>query len=198
MIPDTPQTLLRKIAEYANGDDAAEWERFVELYTPVIRKFVSGRSDMTESDAEDVVQDIFIRLVEVLRTEQYRPYKGRFRAYLAAMVRRTLIDRYRRVAVRGAGREVPFESQPVFSDEPDVAAQVDARLRLARHAAAVEHVLTQTMLDARTVSAYRDYAINDEPAETVALRYGLTLNALRQIKFRLGRMIAAIEAGYGE
>ena len=37
MIPDTPKTLLRKIAEYANGDDAAEWERFVELYTPVIR-----------------------------------------------------------------------------------------------------------------------------------------------------------------
>ena len=24
MIPDTPQTLLRKIAEYANGDDSAE------------------------------------------------------------------------------------------------------------------------------------------------------------------------------
>ena len=35
MIPDTPQTLLRKIAEYANGDDSAEWARFVELYTPV-------------------------------------------------------------------------------------------------------------------------------------------------------------------
>ena len=74
----------------------------------------------------------------------------------------------------------------------------DMHLMVARHAAAVEHVLSRTMLDARTVAAYREYALEEQPAADVAARRGLTLNALRQIKFRLDRMIAAVEAQYGE
>ena len=42
------------------------------------------------------------------------------------------------------------------------------------------------------------YALGGESAAEVADRLGLTLNALRQIKFRVGRMIAAVEAQYGE
>ena len=54
------------------------------------------------------------------------------------------------------------------------------------------------MLDARTVAAYRAYALEDEPAAEVASRLDLTVNALRQIKYRVGRMIAAVEAQYGK
>ncbi len=198
MIPDTPKTLLRKIAEYANGDDAAEWERFVELYTPVIRAYASMREDVNESDADDVVQEIFVRLVNVLRTGTYRPEKGRFRAYLGTMVRRLLIDRHRRALARGAGREVPVDDVELLAETPDVAEYVDRRLAEARHDAAVEHVLSRTMLDARTVAAYRAYALEGEPAAEVASRLDLTVNALRQIKYRVGRMISAVDAQYGE
>ncbi|MBO7687544.1 MAG: sigma-70 family RNA polymerase sigma factor [Kiritimatiellae bacterium] len=198
MIPDTPKTLLRKIAEYANGDDAAEWERFVELYTPVIRAYASMREDVNESDADDVVQEIFVRLVNVLRTGTYRPEKGRFRAYLGTMVRRLLIDRHRRALARGAGREVPVDDVELLAETPDVAEYVDRRLAEARHDAAVEHVLSRTMLDARTVAAYRAYALEGEAAAEVASRLDLTVNALRQIKYRVGRMISAVDAQYGE
>ena len=198
MIPDTPKTLLRKIAEYANGDDSAEWARFVELYTPVIRAFICAREDLGEADADDVVQEIFVRLVNVLRDGIYQPKKGLFRAYLWTMVRRLLIDRHRRALARGAGNAVSAEEVELLSETPDAAEVVDMRLREARHAAAVEHVLSRTMLDARTVAAYRAYAIDDEPAAEVAARSGITVNALRQIKYRVGRMIAAVEAQYGE
>jgi len=194
MLPDTPKTLLRKIAEYANGDDAAEWARFVELYTPVIRAFIYAREDVGESDAEDMVQEIFVRLVDVLRSGRYRPEKGRFRAYLGTMVRRLLIDRHRREMARG--EMVPIDDVELLSETPDVAAYVDLHLKEARHAAAVEHVLSRTMLDARTVAAYREYALEDRPAAEVAERHGLTINALRQIKHRVGRMIAAVEEQY--
>ena len=72
------------------------------------------------------------------------------------------------------------------------------RLREARHTAAVEHVLSRTMLDDRTVAAYREYALEGRPAAEVAARHGITVNALRQIKYRVGRMIAAVEVQYGE
>ena len=198
MIPDTPKTLLRKIAEYANGDDAAEWARFVELYTPVIRQFVSAREGVREADADDVVQEIFVRLVNVLRAGIYRPEKGRFRAYLGTMVRRLLLDRHRRAIARGAGEIVSADDVELLSETPDAAEVVDMRLREARHAAAVEHVLSRTMLDDRTVAAYREYALEGRPAAEVAARHGITVNALRQIKYRVGRMIAAVEAQYGE
>ncbi|MBQ7191012.1 MAG: sigma-70 family RNA polymerase sigma factor [Kiritimatiellae bacterium] len=196
MIPNTPQTLLRKIAEHANGDDAAEWERCVELYTPVIRQFVSEKGRQKKADVDDMVQDIFVRLVEVLREKAYRSEKGRFRTYLATMVRHLLIDRYRRALVRGAEREVSLDGScaSLVGGDDDVVVQIDLRLRFARHAAAVEHVLGKTMLDPRTVAAYREYALNEEPATEVAARHGLTLNALRQIKFRVNKMIAALEA----
>lgn len=97
MIPDTPQTLLRKIAEYADGDDAAEWSRFVELYEPVVRQYAAMRGDSAADDADDIVQEIFVRLVEVLRGGEYKKEKGRFRNYLAAMVRRLLINIARKV-----------------------------------------------------------------------------------------------------
>ena len=198
MFPDTPQTLLRKIAEYANGDDAAEWARFVELYTPVIRAFIGARGDEVPSDVDDVVQEIFVRLVNVLRAGTYRPEKGRFRAYLGTMVRRLLIDRHRRSLARGAGETVSAEEVEILDETPDAAAYVDMYLMEARHAAAVEHVLSRTMLDPRTVAAYRAYALNGEPAADVATRLGITHNALRQIKYRVDRMIAAVEAAYGE
>lgn len=207
MFPDTPQTLLRKIAEYANGDDASEWARFVELYEPVIRIYITQFGDAGAADADDIVQDIFIKLVKVLRNGEYKREKGRFRNYLAAMVRRLLIDRYRRETARpgmawansatmGGPQSLSAAADDIPSDSLDPAAIVDMRLRIARHQSAVEHVLSHTMLEPRTVAAYREYAIEGQPAAEVAARHGMTVNNLRQLKHRLDRMIAAVEELY--
>ena len=198
MLPDTPQTLLRKIAEFANGDDSAEWMRFVELYEPVIRHYVAAHGSVSESDVDDVVQDVFVKLVDVLRRGDYKKEKGRFRNYLGAMVRRLLVDRHRRAVARGEGRVSPLDENAAEGDAMDAATIVDIRLRAARHAAAVEHVLSRTILDVKTVSAYRAYVLDGRPAQEVAAAHGLTVNALRQLKHRLDRMIAAVESAYGE
>ena len=194
MIPDTPQTLLRKIADYANGDDAAEWAKFAELYEPVIRIYIAQSGDASAADVDDIVQDIFIRLVDVLRNGEYKREKGRFRNYLASMVRRLLIDRRRRAVYRGAGFEADVDHELLESSDPDPAAIVDMRLRLARHLAAVDHVLSHTMLEKRTVAAYREYALEGQGADEVAVRHGMTVNNLRQLKHRIDRMISAVEA----
>ena len=201
MIPDTPQTLLRKIAEYANGDDAAEWARFVEMYEPVIRIYIAQSGNVGAADSDDIVQDIFIRLVDVLRNGRYKRGKGRFRNYLATMVRRMLIDRYRREMARGVDRACQLDAPSLDMDEipsghPDPAAIVDMRLRLARHQAAVEHVLCRTMLEKRTVAAYREYVIEGQSAAEVAARHGMTINTLRQLKHRIDRMIAAVDNAF--
>ena len=196
MFPDTPQTLLRKIAEFAKGDDSAEWMRFVELYEPVIRHYVAAHGGVADSEVDDVVQDVFVKLVDVLRRGDYKKEKGRFRNYLGTMVRRLLVDRHRRAVVRGEGCTSPLDEKTIEDGAMDAATIVDIRLRAARHAAAVEHVLSRTMLAKRTVAAYREYAIDGLPATDVAASHGMTVNNLRQLKHRIDRMIAAVEEQY--
>ena len=198
MTPDTPQTLLRKIAEFANGDDSAEWARFVELYEPVIRHYIAAHGGVADSEVDDIVQDIFVRLVDVLRTGTYKPEKGKFRNYLGAMVRRILVDRHRRATARGEGRIIPLDEDSAGGGTMDAAAIVDIRLRAARHAAAIEHVLSRTILDRKTVAAYRAYVLDGRSAEEVAVAYKMKINTLRQIKHRIGLMIAAVESAYGD
>jgi RNA polymerase sigma factor (sigma-70 family) len=169
--------------------------------------YIMQSGNIGEADADDIVQDIFVKLVDVLRAGGYKHEKGLFRNYLASMVRRLLIDRHRREMARaGIGRgpipgdrEAGSQAPTIDMDDlpcntPDPATVVDMRLRLARHQSAVEHVLSRTMLDDRTVAAYREYAIEGHPAAEVAVRHGMTVNNLRQLKHRLDRMISAVEA----
>ena len=198
--PDTPATLLARIAVEVTGTaDEAAWVRFFELYAPAIRKFAAGLG--AQSDAEDVAQEIFLKLVAVLRKGGYNADVGKFRCYLAAMIRRELVNRWRKAQSRGAAANIPLDGLDV-GDEPSVppeqAALIDAKWRLARHEAAVEHALSKTALSARSCDIYRAYVLEERPIDEVAERFGVTKNHIGQIKLRVGRMIAALEAEYAD
>jgi len=172
MFPDTPQTLLKKIAALAEGDDAAEWEAFVELYTPPLKGFIrTVNANLSPEAVEDAVQDVFVRLVEVLRKGQIDRRKGKFRAYLASMTRRLLIDRYREALVRpvlGSGCDAVDATASSRQREEDHSGSArgtvsdadpgtlfDARWRLSVRAAAIDHVLTKTAVSEQSKHIYR-------------------------------------------
>ena len=212
MFPDTPKTLLRKIAELAQGDDHAEWEAFVELYASPLKRFVRLQSPgMSEVDAEDVVQDVFIRLVSALRERRYDRGKAKFRAYLASMTRHLLIDRYRAAQARPQpvvgsvpngrlapdGRRAPpaqdTGSAPIEAIDPGVV--VDVLWRQAAHEAAREHLFTKTALSAQSKRIYGLLERGLSPRE-VAAQVGVSHDVVKQVKSRIDRAIAAIEQAY--
>lgn len=83
------------------------------------------------------------------------------------------------------------------SVDSETAAVIDAKWRLARHAAAVEHALTKTALSQRSKDVYRAYVLEERPIDEVAARFGIPNNSVSQIKTRVEKMIAAVEAEYG-
>ena len=196
VFPDTPATLLARIAMQATGDaDEAAWTRLFDLYAPAIRKFAAGLG--ARSDAEDVAQEIFLKLVTVLRNGFYHADAGMFRRYLATMIRRELVSRWRKAQARGAASNTPLDDLDVGEEPsvpPEQAAVIDAKWRLARHEAAVEHALTRTALSARSRDIYRAYVLDERPIDEVAARFSVTKNHIGQIKLRVNRMIAALEA----
>ena len=190
-LPDTPVTLIARMAAQMTGEDEAGWVRFFDLYQPVIRHFAQAAGAKT--DSEDIAQDVLVKLVEVFRRGAYKPEKGRFRAYLAAITRREVINRWQKALARAEGRQVPIDDVQL-AVPPEAAAMLDAKWRLAQHAAAVEHVLTRTALAQKSKDVYRAYVLEERPIGEVAKAFGIPRNSVSQIKTRVEAMIADFEA----
>lgn len=196
--PETPATLLVKLAAQVTGEDEDNWVRFADLYVPAIRDFVQSRGDGRNVD--DVVQEVLVGLVAVFRGNKFqvREGVGNFRAYLARMIRNQLYMVYRREKARGLGLSVPVEDvEPSVSGE-SVTAAMDVEWAVSRHRAAVEHVLTKTLVSDLNKNLYRAFVLEERPIDEVARTYGVTRNQVSQAKVRLGRMIEAIEAEFGD
>jgi RNA polymerase sigma-70 factor (ECF subfamily) len=195
VFPDTPVTMLARMAARVTGESEAGWVRFFELYEPVIKKFAEFAG--AKRDSEDVVQDVFVKLVEVFRRGGYNPEKGKFRSYLSIMIRREVINRWQKAKVRGEGCHVSIDNDdsPLEVAVPsETAAILDAKWRLAQHAAAVEHILTKTAIAQKSKDIYREYVIKERPIGEVAKEFGVPNNSVSQIKTRVERMIADYEA----
>lgn len=200
VFPDTPVTLLARMAAKVTGrSDEAAWVRLFELYEPAIRKFAEGHG--AGCDSEDVAQEIFMKLVEVLRGGAFKVGRdaGRFRSYLATLIRHELVSRWRKAQARGGDVKVSIDDPDAGLDlqvDSETAAIVDAKWRLALHEAAVEHALTKTALSRQSKDVYRAYVLEERPIGEVAKAFGISNNSVSQIKTRVERMVAAIEAEY--
>src|SRR5690349_14890833 len=87
----TPASLLQRLR--LPGEQAA-WERFVQLYTPLLCHW-AHRLGLRDSDADDLVQDVFIVLVDKLPQFRYDP-QCRFRGWLWTIIANQCRARRRR------------------------------------------------------------------------------------------------------
>lgn len=83
LFPPTSLTLLQKLAVEVTGGNEASWVRFFDLYTPAIRRFVEWNDHA--HDPDDVVQEVYLKLVDAIRNGKYNPDKARFRTFLALL-----------------------------------------------------------------------------------------------------------------
>jgi RNA polymerase sigma-70 factor (ECF subfamily) len=171
----TPQTLLERLQR--PGDEAA-WERFVELYTPLLFSWVR-RCGENEHDAADLIQEVFVVLLQTLPSFQYDP-KGRFRSWLRTLLLNKLRDhRRRRVRAERAMAQTPGEEE-----EPDAAEQfweVEFRAELARRALEI----MQANFNPSTWQAVWQTVVEGQSPADVARRLGLTENAVYLARFRV-------------
>ena len=96
MTGSTPQPGITRstLLEGIRLRDDAAWQRVVELYGPLIYGWCR-RSNCSESDAQDVVQEVFAAVathIDRLRRES----GDSFRAWLRTITRNKIIDQYRR------------------------------------------------------------------------------------------------------
>ena len=197
IFPPTSLTLLHKLAVEVTGGNEAAWVRFFDLYTPAIRRFVEWNDHV--HDPDDVVQEVYLKLVEIIRAGKYNPDKARFRTFLALLIRRQLITLYRQDQARHVADRCSIddltEELSVSSDQRE---KIDLDWAKAKHEAAVEHVLTKVAMKAQSRDIYRAYVIEERSVEDVAVTFGVSPDIIYKVKNRVNKMIEAVEAEYAE
>ena len=88
---DTRGSIILGVCQH----DPERWQEFDAIYRPMLFAFLR-RQGLPGSDANDVVQDIFLKLLEKIQT--YDREKYRFRSWLFGVAHHTLIDLARRRA----------------------------------------------------------------------------------------------------
>lgn len=182
-LPTTCPSLLAQL-RYDASDEA--WEEFVEHYGRHIFGWCR-RWGLQHSDAEDVTQEILLKLARKLRTFSYDP-KSRFRGWLKTVAVHTWHDfvdaQKRRRAVASdrtwellqsmeARTDLVQKLETAFDRELLEAAKVRVRLRVAPH----------------TWEAFRLAAIEGRPVPEVAANVGMQIAMVYVAKSKVQKML---------
>ena len=165
------------------GEQAA-WRRFIDLYTPLLYSWAC-RMGLAEADAADLVQDVFVTLVQKLPQFEYQPGKGRFRGWLRTIAENRWRDTLRRRAMspKNAG---PAELENAAT--PDTAAAVwEAEYRQRLIGQAIQ--LMRSDFEEKTWKACWALIVEEKSGAEVAANLGMSIDAVYAARSRVLRRL---------
>jgi RNA polymerase sigma-70 factor (ECF subfamily) len=184
-LPTTCATLLARLQQHPT--DQAAWDLFVECYGRHIYRWCR-QWKLQDADAEDVTQEILVKLAQQLRDFAYDPSRS-FRGWLKTVTHhawRNFADSPRRAqAAAGDGQgwelmqsleareDLVKKLEEAFDLELLEAAKVRVRLRVAPH----------------TWEAFRLLALEGLPAAEVAARVQLQVAMVYVAKSKVQKML---------
>src|SRR5262249_45388380 len=137
------------------------WERFVELYAPLLWAW-AARLRLPTEQAEDLVQDVFAVVLEQVPRFEYDPARS-FRAWLKTV----LLNAWRRQQRRRQAAPVPAgEALPDVAAPEDVVELDEEEYRGRLVARALE--LMRSEFEPATWRACWEFVVNGRPAADVA------------------------------
>lgn len=187
-IPPTSVTLLKDISD---GTASARWTDFYNRYAPAMRGFLRERFPSVEAD--DVMQETLLALTKAMPDYHYTPDgNGHFRNWLMGIVKHKALDalhRAKRISDIKAGVSAMDDRPP--ATEPAFLAEDDFWKRSAMEAA-VDQVMADDSITARTREVFRHVALMHEQPEDVARQFGISRNNVDQIKKRMIDRLSAL------
>ncbi len=186
-LPPTSVSLLDGVRQNVNG----RWGRFTDFYGPLVYG-KCRRAGLTEHDAQDVVQNVFLKVFKSIHTFRRSPPDMLFRKWFKVVTRSVLTDFVRR-REKTPDQAVGESSQAswnnllfVMDDEASFTAQ-DSDMTLA-----VRRLMESLKpeYEERNWQAFWLTAVEDMSPTEVAERLGMSSGNVRQVKLRISRRIA--------
>lgn len=173
--PHTSLTLLERLRA---PNASAAWERFAQLYTPLLRQWAQ-RYGLQDTDVDDVVQDVLLKLAKLL-PDPARPPVASFRGWLREITLNACRDFFRRKGTR------PLPGADGLSGvgaDAALSAVVEANDRQTVVRRALEMIRSE--FSEKTWAAFTGLAIQERDAASVAAELGITRNAVHLARNRV-------------
>ncbi len=181
--------LLKAVRDSRNRQ---AWGAFYRIYAPMIASFAK-RLSLTDSEADDVSQDVLMIAQRSLCDGVYDPRKGRFRAYLYGIARKRAF-----MAVRARHRPTRAQATPLedgvdlLSSIEDKSDAVDREIwEQEWRYALLEEALRQlrSQLGAKALRAFELYAVQRQPVDAVAAELNIAPASVYTYKNRILKAI---------
>jgi RNA polymerase sigma factor (sigma-70 family) len=156
-----PSLLLR----LRDPRDAAAWRTFVDVYGPLVYRHARRRG-LRHEDAEDVTQRVFGRIAAAIRSFDYQPDLGRFRAWLGTVVRNEINSFLRQD--KDAARAKGGDADPALENVAAPAADTEWTAEFNAHLLQVALERCRPHFEAPTWHAFERVWLEQTPAAQVA------------------------------
>ena len=187
----TRPSLIERLKDRA---DEQSWEEFNRFYRKLIFGFAI-KAGLTESEAEEVVQETLIAAARNLPQFHYDPAACSFKTWLLNLTRWRVTDQFR--------KRLPTARRPSYADEtarstmtidrvadpagPRLEALWDEEWQTTMLEAACTKVKAQ--VDPREWQIFDLYALKNWSAREVSRAVGVSLGRVYLAKHRLGRLL---------
>ena len=178
-VPETSTTLLRQLAA---DTQHVRWGEFVRRYRPMMEDYL--RRHFPGLEAEDIVSETLIALVDVLKNYRYAPDEtGSFHNYLTGILKHKALHCHK-MTERQAKSVAAFSDSVKSADAP-VPSVEEQEWKETVFAIAVRQLLADETIQDRTKQVFLRVAINHESPDAVAESFGIKRNAVDQMKSRM-------------
>src|SRR5437660_10001 len=97
MLPHVQDTRASLLSRLRKDDDPEAFTEFANHYRAFILAWCR-KAGLQEANAEDLAQQILLRLWKLMKRFVYDPERGRFRDWLKTVIRRAIADYFRLMA----------------------------------------------------------------------------------------------------
>lgn len=188
----TRATLLARLKDW---DDQDSWRDFFDTYWQLVFA-VARKHGLSPTEAEDLVQDLFVELAAKMKSFKYDPAIGTFKGWLCTRTRQRVIDRHRKRARQPDGPDLAAAADESGSGPVDSIAAGDAReWESAWEADWQRNLLTAAMERVKRKVSLRQFQIFDlhvlqeKSAAEVAAYLGISSAQVHLAKFRVRAIV---------
>lgn len=181
----TRESLLLRLKDQ---EDGSSWREFYTIYGRMIFGFAL-RFNLSHAEAEDIVQEVCIKVFRQILAFDYSPEQGRFRGWLKTVTRHAVIDFIRRRDRRRNTSAQYRQHAEILMEEKDV--EDDEVWRMEWEKALLETALERVYerVGARCQKVFKLFVIKRLPASEVAAMLGIEANAVYACKHRILKYI---------
>lgn len=192
MASGTHATLLERLRDAA---DPLAWDEFFVRYWRLIFSFARRRG-CSDHTAEEIVQEVMLAVFQQREVFHYDRSQGRFRDWLASVVRNLVAVQRRQPAqrVRAVGGEQVEPGPEAEQAAPDAA--WEAVFEAALLAAILDVVRRE--VNPETFQAFEMSVLGEMPGARIAAMTGLSRNAVYLARKRVFRRLRELGASYAD